>query len=107
RRRPRTRQYTRAAQQSSGRDPSSDLEYLVSDAEESDGTEVDIPSAPSSKRRRKTEVPLRPERRLRCEEAFCNRSFTRPADLRRHITTLHNHLSREEVLKERREKYRL
>ncbi|KAF8841481.1 hypothetical protein BDN67DRAFT_1068446 [Paxillus ammoniavirescens] len=105
--RPRTRQYMRAVQQSSGRNPSLDLEYLGSDAEESDGTEVDIPSAPPSKRRRKGDMSSRPDRRLRCEEAFCNRSFTRLADLRRHITTLHKQLSREEVLKERREKYRL
>lgn len=105
--RPRTRQYIRAVEQSSGGNPRSDLEYLGSDAEESDGTDMDIPSAPPSKKRRKMDMPLRPDRRLRCEEAFCNRSFTRAADLRRHVTTLHKQLSREEVLKERREKYRL
>ncbi|KAF9234322.1 hypothetical protein BU15DRAFT_13665, partial [Melanogaster broomeanus] len=39
-------------------------------------------------------------RRIRCEEPFCNRPLTRPADFRHHIATLHKNPPRMEVLKE-------
>ncbi|KAF9219288.1 hypothetical protein BS17DRAFT_430189 [Gyrodon lividus] len=107
RRRPRTRQHVRATRRSFGRDPGSDSEYLGSDPEESGDAEGGISSTSSSNGRRKTNMYLKPARRLRCEELFCNRSFTRPADLRRHIATVHENLSRVEVLKETREEYRL
>lgn len=111
RRRPRTRQYVRTVRSSSDRDDAgSDSEYLDSDPEDSandDLHEGGTSAVPSSKRRRKADTYVKRTGRIRCEEPFCSRSFTRPADLRRHIATIHKDLSRREVYKETREEYRL
>ncbi|KAH7890384.1 hypothetical protein F5I97DRAFT_19745 [Phlebopus sp. FC_14] len=108
RHRPRTRQYVRIARQSSVKDEDSDSEYLGSDSGDSadEGVHCESSTRPS-KRRRKADFPSKSPKRIRCQEPFCSRSFTRPADLRRHVATIHQDLSRREVMKETREEYRL
>ncbi|KIJ60736.1 hypothetical protein HYDPIDRAFT_116779 [Hydnomerulius pinastri MD-312] len=113
RRRPRTRQYVRVAEEPPIKEEGSGSEYLGSDSDDAEESaddelyrEIDSSAPPSTKRRR-ADIRQKSTRRIRCEEPFCSRSFTRPADLRRHIATIHKDLSLREVLKETREEYRL